>query len=382
MEKNKKLLLSLMVTYFAHYFSFNLWHTTFNNFAVELFRVDGQQIGIIQSLREIPGFLGFTLGFISLFLSETNVAALSTILLGAGLIATGLSSSYLTLIWASILMSIGFHYYYTVNSSLVLMVSEKRAVAHTVGKFRSVGSLSAIAAMISIYFLVERVGYRNLYYFAGGIAILFGAYLFTQRSRASHISPLRRIIFRRRYWLYYVLSFLEGSKKHISSTFAVFLLVSVFGISAKNVSLLFLINSIITSYTHQRLGRYIDRIGEKVVLSVYYSVLCGIYLIYGLVKNVWVIAVVFVVSNVAMGLSMALNSYFQKIAPPDEITSNVSMRTTIDHIAAIFIPLIGGIIWSRFGYLYTFLMGTAIVFSALFVTQFLKPRLVPKEGQT
>jgi predicted MFS family arabinose efflux permease len=97
---------------------------------------------------------------------------------------------------------------------------------------------------------------------------------------------------------------------------------------------------------------------------------------------VWVIAVVFVVSNVAMGLSMAVNSYFQKIAPPDEITSNISMRTTIDHIAAIFIPLIGGIIWSRFGYLYTFLMGTAIVFSALFVTQFLKPRLVPKEGQT
>ena len=68
-DKDRKLIWALMVTYFAHYFAFNLWHTTFNNFAVELFSVDGRQIGLIQSLREIPGFLGFTAAIISLFFS-------------------------------------------------------------------------------------------------------------------------------------------------------------------------------------------------------------------------------------------------------------------------------------------------------------------------
>jgi hypothetical protein len=32
------------------------WRTLFNNFAVEVAGLDGHQVGIIQSVREIPGF--------------------------------------------------------------------------------------------------------------------------------------------------------------------------------------------------------------------------------------------------------------------------------------------------------------------------------------
>ena len=106
--------------------------------------MDDQQIGLIQSLREIPGLLGFTAGIFSLFLSEASMAGLSTVILGLGLIATGLSQSFLILILSSILMSIGFHYYYTVNSSIILMISEKKNVAHMVGKFSSMGSIASV----------------------------------------------------------------------------------------------------------------------------------------------------------------------------------------------------------------------------------------------
>ena len=371
-DRDRKLIRALMVTYFAHYFAFNLWHATFNNFAVELFSVDGRQIGLIQSLREIPGFLGFTAAIISLFLSEANIAALSTVILGLGLVATGLSGSFLALILSSILMSIGFHYFYTVNSSLVLMVSEKRNVSHTVGKFRSIGSLSSILAMAVVYFFIESLGFRTLYFIAGGVAVVFGLYMFTQRSRARHLSTRRKIVFRKKYWLYYILSFLEGSKKHVSSTFSIFLLVSVFHISAKNISLIFMVNSIITIYTNQLLGKVVDRMGERNTLAFYYVFLAGVYIGFGFIKDVRVVIGLFILAQVAMGLTVALNSYLYKIAPAEEITGNVSMRTTIDHIAAIIVPIIGGIIWTKVGYFATFLMGTGIAAAAFFFTFFLK----------
>jgi len=373
-EKSKKLLWALMVTYFAHYFTFNLWHTTFNNFAVEYFSVDGQQIGLIQSLREIPGFLGFTAGIISVFFSEANIAALSTIILGLGLLATGISHSFSTLVLSSIFMSVGFHFFYTVNTSMIMMVSDGKNVAHNMGKFRSIGSLSAILAMGGVFLFIERVGFRNLYFIAGTISVVFGLYMLSQRSRAGHIPSFRRFVFRKEYWLYYVMSFLEGSKKHVSSTFSIFLLVSVFEISAKHISLIFLITAIITSFTHQQLGKIADRLQERNVLGFYYLFMIAVYLVMGFASNVWVVIVFFVLSRVVMGLSVALNSYFQKIAPAEEITSNVSIRTSIDHVAAIVVPLVGGILWKSVGYHATFLLGVVMVSASFVMSRFIKPQ--------
>lgn len=373
-EKSKKLLWALMVTYFAHYFTFNLWHTTFNNFAVEQFSVDGQQIGLIQSLREIPGFLGFTAGIISVFLSEANIVAVSTIILGLGLLATGISHSFYALILSSIFMSVGFHFFYTVNTSMVMMVSDGKNVAHNMGKFRSIGSLSAILAMGVVFLFIEQVGFRNLYYIAGTISVVFGLYMLTQRGKAGHLPSIRRVVFRKKYWLYYVMSFLEGSKKHVSSTFSMFLLVSVFEISAKYVSLIFLVTSIITSFTHQQLGKIADRLEERNVLSFYYLSMIAVYLVLGFASNVWVVIVFFVLSRIAMGLAVALNSYFQKIAPSEEITSNVSMRTSIDHVAAIFVPLLGGILWKSVGHHATFVMGVVMVSASFVLSRFIKPQ--------
>jgi predicted MFS family arabinose efflux permease len=198
--------------------------------------------------------------------------------------------------------------------------------------------------------------------------------MMTQRSKAGHIPAFRRVVFRKEYWIYYVMSFLEGSKKHVSSTFSIFLLVSVFEISAKNMSLIFLAISIITSFSHQQLGRITDRFQERNILSFYYVFMIAVYLFLGFASNVWVVIVVFVLARIAMGLAVALDSYFQKIAPSEEITSNVSMRTTIDHAAAILVPLIGGILWKSVGYYATFLMGVAMVTASLALSRFIKPR--------
>ena len=378
-QRTSSLLTAMMITYFAHFFTFNLWHTTFNNFAVELFGVTGEQIGLLQSLREIPGFLVFSSFVLIMLFTEVGTLGMSTAILGVGLIATALSQNYVSLVLASVLMSFGFHYFYTLNNAVVLLVVEQKKAAHALGKFRSIGSLSAILAMAVVYLLVERVGYRTLYIGAGIVAIAVGTVTLVRRSNRGSLHGRRKIAFRKRYWLYYVLSFLEGSKKHVSSTFTIFLLVSIFEVSAKNISLIFMVNSIVTTYSHQRLGRVIDRFGERRTLTVYYIFLVAAYLGYAYVTNVWAVAVIFVLANVGMGLSTAVDSYLQKIAEPEHITSNISFRTTIDHIAAVFVPLIGGVLWSRIGYRSTFLMGVGIVVCALVVTQLLGRSLARQE---
>ena len=47
----------LMVLTISSTVGLKAWLTLFNNFAVEVAHLDGSHIGMIQSVREIPGFL-------------------------------------------------------------------------------------------------------------------------------------------------------------------------------------------------------------------------------------------------------------------------------------------------------------------------------------
>ncbi|TVM28068.1 MFS transporter, partial [Oceanidesulfovibrio marinus] len=43
--------------------------------------------------------------------------------------------------------------------------------------------------------------------------------------------------------------------------------------------------------------------------------------------------------------SMAIRTYFQKIADPADIAPSMAVGFTINHIAAVLIPVLGGILW-------------------------------------
>jgi predicted MFS family arabinose efflux permease len=376
--ETKKLIRALLITAFFHNIGFNVWWNIFNNFAVESLSVRGDQIGFIQSIREIPGFLGFGVGILMLVMSEANIVGLSTLILGLGLAITGMAANYPTLLLGTLVMSTGFHYYYTANSSLLLMASQRGEGAGVLGKFRSLGGLASVMASVAVFFLVNRLGFRSLFYGAGVVSALSGLYMIFQRSKGAHLDKTRKVVFRRRYWLYYVLTFLGGSRRHILTTFAIFLLVSVYKVSAREISILFLANSIVSTLIYQRLGKAVDRIGERTVLSVSALISIPIFLGYAYLKNLPVLFAFFIADNIIFGFSIALETYFQKIAPNDEITSNVSMGTTINHVSAVFVPALGGFLWTKYGYHTTFLAGVGIVVLSLIFS--LMVRVGPKEA--
>ncbi len=383
MKDRKQLFRSLAIANLFLFFGFNVWRAMFNNFAVEEIGVTATQIGLIQSLRELPGLLGFLLGFLALWLSEMRIMGVSVLLMGLGLVATGWASGPSSLILGTMVMSIGFHWFDPSSSSVLLMGVEREEAPKMLGRLRGVAAFSAVVGTLVIWLFVDGMefgpisiepwGYRTTLLVTGGIVIAGSFLSLRNGQRQGAQQEKRKVIFRRDYWLYYLLTFMMGSRRHIFTTFAIFLLVQVYGISVRETALLFLTNSLISTFILPQMGRLVARFGERKVLTFNFLGLIGVFLGYAWVPNLTVLYGLFILDNIFFGFNLALQSYFQKIAHSrEEITSNVSMAQTINHVSALVVPVLGGILWEQIAPSATFLAGVGIAIISAALVQFIR----------
>jgi len=376
LKQNRPMLVYLVVSNFMLYFGFNVWQAMFNNFAVEELGVGPASMGWIQAVREIPGLVGFLVGLLALFVSEIRIMALSVVLLGAGTFLAGQAINIPFLLLSTLVMSFGFHFFYPSNSAVVLMTVEKRHAPRSLGQLSSLGAMAALAATATVYLLAEPWGYRRLFMAVGVLITVGGLLLLPLGGAKEGLPPRRQVILRRRYGLYYTLTFLMGSRRHILSTFAIFLLVRKYGISVQTTATLFLINSLINTYALQLVGKLVGRLGERVMLTAACAALVFVFLGYAYVTYLPMLFVLYVIDNILFCFNLALTTYFQKVAvTPEEVTSNLSAAQTIEHIAAVVVPVIGGTIWELFGSQAPFLVGVGIVLVSLVLTQFMRTPL-------
>ena len=388
MKDTARLFRTLAVANFFLYLGFNVWQAIFNNFAVDEIGVTAAQIGLLQSLREVPGLLGFLLGFLALWLSEMRVLGLSVLLMGLGLLVAGRADGLGILTLGSLIMSVGFHFFYPSHNSVVLMDVGREEAPKMLGRLRSVSSFAALIGTLVVWLFVEGLdlgplslpawGYRTTLYVVGGV-VLVGS-LFTMRNRPSGglLRKKRKIVFHRDYWLYYVLTFMMGSRRHIFSTFAIFMLVDIYGVSVRQIALLFMVNNLISTYASAQLGKLVVRFGERKVLTFNFLGLVGVFFGYAYVSHVPILFALFVLDNIFFGFNLAVDSYFQKVAhSPEEITSNVSLAQSINHISALVVPVLGGILWEQISPSAPFLAGVGIAAVSLLLVQFIRTRPAP-----
>jgi predicted MFS family arabinose efflux permease len=345
-HEQKPMLRYLIVLTIASVVGLQTWMILFNNFAVEMAGLNGQQVGGIQSVREIPGFLALLVVYVLLVIREHRLAALSIILLGIGIAATGLFPSYAGLLATTLLMSFGFHYYETVNQSLTLQYFSKRTSPLVFGRLRSLAAASTIIASLLIFLLGGIVSYTTIYLLLGGLVAVAGLWALFQDPTHDKIAVQhRKMIFRRRYLLYYFLTFMAGARRQIFIAFSVFLLVKVFDFSVREVTLLFIVNNIINYFLSPLIGRAIVRFGERLVLSVEYGGLILVFLTYAFTGSKSVVILMYLLDHMLFNFSMAIRTYFQKVADPQDIAPSMAVGFTINHIAAVVIPVLGGLIW-------------------------------------
>lgn len=305
-------------------------------------------------------------------LKEHRLSALSIFFLGLGLAVTGIFPSFTGLILTSLIMSFGFHYYETTNQSLTLQYFKENVSPWVFGKLRSLAAASTIAVGLFIYLTTSLMTYLQVYLLIGMVIALVGLWGLTQNPTRKDLVPQhKRMIFRKRYWLYYFLTFMAGARRQIFMAFAVFLMVKNFHYTVREVTLLFVINNVINYFLSPHIGRGIIRFGERKMLSLEYASLTGIFLAYALVQSKWMLAGLYVLDHVFFNFSIAIRTYFQKIGDPRDIAPSMAVGFAINHIAAVFLPAIGGLLW-MIDYRIPFIGGAAMSLVSLMAVQMIR----------
>ncbi len=336
----------LMVLTISSTIGLQTWRTLFDNFAVKAAGLDGNHIGVIQSVREIPGFLALLAVFAIMLIKEHRLSALSILVLGIGVAVTGLFPSYSGLLFTTLIMSFGFHYYETTNQSLTLQYFDKQTSPWVFGKLRSLAAASNITIGIIIYFIAPLLTFAQIYLLFGGFIIAAGCWGFSQNPVDRNLVPQhKKMIFRKKYWLFYFLTFMSGARRQIFMAFAVFLLVKKFQFTLQEVTILFVINNLVNYFLSPLIGKGIIRFGERKILSLEYFSLIFIFLAYAAVESKTLVAILYILDHIFFNFAIAIRTYFQKVGDPKDIAPSIAVGFTINHIAAVVLPAIGGLLW-------------------------------------
>ncbi|WP_371154812.1 MFS transporter [Jannaschia sp. 2305UL9-9] len=342
----------LMLMAVAMPIAFATWSALLNNFTVEVAGFDGKDIGWLHTVREIPGFLAVGVIAIIIFVREQVLALVSLILLGVATALTAQFPSLTGILTITMLSSIGYHYYETVNQSLQLQWLPKDRAPRMLGVLLSIGAGGTLVAYgaIVLTWRAFDLSYDLVYWVSGGITAVVACVAFFAYPQFESPHPqVKKMILRRRYWLYYLLQFMSGARRQIFIVFAGFMMVERYGLSVDQMTLLFMSTLVVNMVTAPLVGRAVGRFGERWALIFEYTGLTIVFVLYaGLYVYDWGVVVacgLFMMNNVFFSLALAIKTYFQKIASPGDIAPTAAVAFTINHIAAVFLPAGLGYLW-------------------------------------
>jgi predicted MFS family arabinose efflux permease len=371
----------LMTVAFINYLGFASWQALFNNFAKESAQFTGWEVGVLQSVREIPGFLAFTAVFWFMIMREQTLAYVSVAILAVGTAAAGYLPTYQGLVFTTFVMSVGFHYFETANQALALQLLPKSEAPKVLGKVASAIAAAQLVAysLIALLSWSLQPSYQTLYLgFGIGTLVLIGIAAMLFRRFEGDVPQHKGIVLRRRYWLYYALTFLSGARRQLFMAFGGWLLVERFGYDLAAFSALLFIFCSINLVAGPLFGRLIGRIGERATIILENVSLIVVFLGYAFTQSGIVAGTLFVIDGVFFTLTIAQRTYFQKISDPADIAPTASVAFTINHIAAVAIPILFGRLWIQDPTL-VFTIGALIATASLGLA-FLVPR-DPEPGQ-
>ncbi len=369
--RDRKMYIFLLALTVAVAFGFQVWRTLYNNFAVEVAGLDGFENGVVQSVREIPGFMALLVVYLLLIFKEHRLGAFSVAILGIGISITGLLPSYYGLILTTLLMSFGFHYFETINQSLTLQYFDQKTAPLVFGRLRSLASASNLIVGGLVFILAGTLSYKNMFLIFGVLVSLVALYCFTMKPTESHLPPQKKgIVFKRKYGLYYALTFLAGARRQVFVAFAVFLLVKNFEFAIQTITILFFLNNAINYFLSPLIGRAINKFGERWVLSLEYASLIFVFITYAYTQSAVVVGIMYILDHIFFNFSIAIRTYFQKIGEKKDIAPSMAMGFSINHTAAVVIPALGGWLW-LIDYKIPFIAGACLSVVSLVITQFI-----------
>jgi predicted MFS family arabinose efflux permease len=367
--------LFLMTLAFTNWVGFACWQALINNFGKEAAGFTGFDIGLMQSVREIPGFLAFTAIVLFLFMREQVLAYASLLLLGIGISLTGYFPSLTGILITTFIMSVGFHYFETAQQSLTLQIVPKAQAAQTLGKVAGAVAAAQLVSFgaVALAWTLFQPSWQTLFLVAGGVTVMLviGAMAFFPKVQGD--TPQNKgLVLRQRYWLYYALTFMSGARRQIFMAFGGFLLVERFGYDLSAIATLMLATYGINIFAAPAIGGLIAKLGERLTIKIENISLIIVFFGYALatqgVFGVWgysIVGLLFIIDGIFVTLIIAQKTYFQKIADPADIAPTAAVAFSINHIAAVALPVTFGVLWTKIDPAVVFYVGMVIAAGSL-----------------
>ena len=361
---------------FLFAFGFAIYTVVFVNYISNILLLGPTRMGLLETFREIPGLLAVGLAGIAASYMETKVGAVCLILSAVGVAATGLAHSFIPLVIVTVFWSIFMHQWFTTSSAIPIALASGKESGRHLGRMGKIGAFATIFAFLSvrlITFLLHNYVPFEAYFLAAGAFILAGGLMLTPISAHASTTNRPRLLYRKEYRTYYWLTFLEGCRRQIFTTFAIFALVYQYRAPEQHIALLMLFNAVATFYVAAPAGKLVDRWGEKKTMTLYYIGIALAFTGYAVTKSVSALMILYVIDNMLFSLGVSITTYLNRITRPGELMPSLSMGQTMNHIAAVIIPVTGGLLWSKFGYHAPFWAGVAAALVSLFITRTFVP---------
>jgi predicted MFS family arabinose efflux permease len=347
-------------------FGLGMQRTLFSNYASEVFGIGAVQLGWLESVREIPGLLTFLMIGLTVYFARNILIAFAVGLVGIGLLLYAGAGGMGGLVLATLTYGIGFHLFFPLQSAQVLGITEPGQKARRLGELSSVAALSYLLAMGLVYVFAGRLSYKQLFAIAA-IVTMGGAMFMLVLPRTIAAERPRGFVVKRRYGLYYAITFLAASRRQIVTSFAVYALVREYGVPVKTIAALLFVSNVVVIFTRPLCGRITDRIGEMTALRLAYAPVIAVFLGYAFVRYPPALYVLYVVDNLFYGFDVAQQTYLDKIAVRGDVAPTLALGATINHITGVTVPVLSGFLWDTFGHWATFTFGAVVAACSLWV---------------
>lgn len=359
-----------------------IYNTILNNYLNDVYHLTDEIRGALEFPRELPGALVVIVLGLLAFLGDVRIAILAMCACAVGLAGLGFFTPNfgITVIWL-VVFSLGQHLYMPVNPSIGMTLSKSEQYGARLGLY----SAYMLAATLIGYGVVW-AGFRffgmgyNQAFLACAIfyALAAGTFGMMKKHTAKLARP--RFVFRKKYRLFYALSLVNGGRKQIFLTFAPWVLIQVYKLDAPVFAAFGVIISLVSIGTRTLVGWAIDHLGERFVLSceaVILFIICFGYTFSGdfFPRNVALVLMVacYVIDSSMSVVEMARSTYVKKIAAcPEEVSPTLSTGVSLDHLVAMTVPTLGGLLWAATGpdgYRYIFLADAAFAAANFFLSR-------------
>jgi hypothetical protein len=361
-----------------------LYDPSFNNYLAQTQNVSPLARGALEFPRELPGFLVVFVFTALIFMADTRIAALSSLLVGVALWGQGFLAPNLTsiVVWM-IIWSTGAHLYMAVSPSIGLRLAKAGQEGTRLGQIGFLESVGSLAGMAMVYW-----GASHFHFSFGVIFGLSGSFALLAAISLYRIKPQpilqvsRKLVFKRKYWLFYALNVVFGARKQIFLTFAPWVLIKLFDCGVETFALLGFTGTLLSLVFRPLLGRAIDILGERVIISIESCLLVAMSILYGFSptwfpSNIAVIIIMacYVADQLLFAVRIARTTYLNRIADStDDLSPTISMGLTLDHAVSMLIPVAGGLLWNYYGYVPVFIASGIIALINLILAGFIPAR--------